>query len=127
MTKESTAKRRTGRPSTEARLERPERVPVGGHRDKLTVQGQDANMAYRWVLDMDATGGNILKYMQGGWEFTPADQVVVGQTYVFSSEDYGAIVRKPANKQGDFYYLMNIPKELFDQDKAAKQEIVNVW
>ena len=117
--------RKRGRTSRESRTERPERVPVGGFRDKLTVQKKDPNKNYRWVVDTDHTGTRILQFIQGGYEFTPAESVVVGQTYVFSAEQTGDIIRVPANKQGDYLYLMEIPKDIYDNDAKAKQQLVN--
>lgn len=121
---ETDKKRGPGRPSKESR-KRPERVPVGGFRDKLTVQGRDPNFVYRWVLDMDATGSRVLNFLQGGYEFVKGDEVIIGETYVFASPDYGSIIRRPGNKQGDYLYLMKIRKEYYEEDAKAKQDLVN--
>lgn len=119
-------KRGRGRPRKESAADRHERVPVGGFRDKLTVQGTDPNFYYRWVLDIDATGSRILEHMQAGYVFASPDEgIKIGQTYVFSTPDYGDVLRRPANKQGDFLYLMKLPMEYRKEDLAAKAEQAN--
>lgn len=76
-------------------------------------------------MDIDATGSRVLKFLQAGYVFVAADEVIVGETYVFSSPDYGQIIRTPANKHGDYHYLMKIDKDLYDEDSAAKQDLVD--
>ena len=126
-TKEVTpVKRGRGRPKkVDPSSQRQNRVPVGGFRDKLTVQNRDPNFYYRWVLDTDATGARILEHQHAGYVFVHANEgVEIGETYVFSTPD-GDILRKPANKQGDYLYLMKLPMEFHEQDNEAKRQVVN--
>ena len=41
---------------------KPERVPVDGMRDIMTVRGKDPAFKYRWVADTDEKGSRIWKY-----------------------------------------------------------------
>lgn len=119
-------KRTAGRPSKmEKELKKRGRVPVGGFRDKLTVKNTDPNFYYRWVLDIDATGARVLEFLQADYVFVEPKEVIVGEAYVFSSPDYGDIIRRPGNKHGDYHYLMKLPKELREADVKAKQDHVD--
>lgn len=120
---------RTERTTREKRPERPQRIPVGGFRDKLTVHFKDSEHREkyyaRWVKDDHENGGNIIRYIQGGYEFIPSDEVTVGQTHVFKSENVGTIVRQPADKEGNYLYLMRLPMEYHKQDLAEKARVVD--
>lgn len=107
-----------------AQRQRP-RTRVGGFRDKLTVRGIDPNFKYRWVLDIDATGSQILSRQQQGYELVRVEEgLEIGEAYVFSTPD-GDIYRVPGNKHGDFLYLMKIPIEWYREDQEAKQKDVS--
>ena len=58
-----------------------------------------------------------------GYEFvTNAQGVSVGQGNVYKSDNVGSIIRTPAGN-GDFLYLMRIPKEFHEEDAKAKEDI----
>lgn len=101
-----------------------ERVPIHGmDRNILTVIDNRQNkdeFVKRWILDKDDTGSRILRFKMAGYEFVNAESVTVGDLSVYKSSSNGSIVRVPADKEGNFMYLMEIPKEYFDEDKAAK-------
>lgn len=123
------ATKRTERTTRETRSARPDRIPVGGYRDKLTVRFKDEHhgkkFASRWCLDSSHQGGSIVRYLDAGYEFVPYDEVQVGQTYVFNSDDVGSIVRVPADKEGNYLYLMRLPIEYYNDDLAAKNRQIN--
>lgn len=101
------------------------RVPINGFRDKLSVEGCDPNYVYRWVLDSNEGGQRIMQCNAAGYEFVTSDQgVTVGQGSVYKSENVGSLIRTPGGN-GDFLYLMRIPKEFHDEDKIAKEKKIN--
>lgn len=118
-------KESTGRPSkgqTRA-TERPrQRVGVGGYRDKLTVEGQDPDYVYRWILSGAEKSGRILNLRARGYEFVKAEDHNFGESDVYKSQDEGSLVRTPAGKEGDFLYLMRIRKEHYEEDKEDKSK-----
>jgi len=96
-----------------------ERIPVGGHRDILKVQGLDPNYSYRWVEDENESGQRIFDFIQGGWDFANPKNLKIGQNFVYNSNNVGSVVRKPSG--GKYLYLMCIPIELYEQDQKEKQ------
>lgn len=113
--KKSTTVERKTRPT--------ERIPVGGHRDRLTVQGKDEKYVYRWVEDDTESGPRVFRFIQGGWTFTNPEDVVVGQQEVYTTSDVGSIVRKPSGHK--FVYLMQIDRDLYEADQADKSRFVD--
>lgn len=101
------------------------RVPINGFRDKLSVGGCDSNYVYRWVLDSNEGGQRIMQCNAAGYEFVTGEQgITVGQGSVYKSDNVGSIIRTPGGN-GDFLYLMRIPKEFHDEDKLAKEKKIN--
>ena len=101
------------------------RVPINGFRDKLSVEGCDPNYVYRWVLDSNEGGQRIMQCSAASYEFVTSDQgITVGQGSVYKSDNVGSIIRTPGGN-GDFLYLMRIPKEFHDEDKLAKDKKIN--
>lgn len=102
---------------------RPKRVPMGTHRDILTVDGLDKeNYKHRWVLDAGERGQRILRYELAGYSLCPADGLSIGEAMVYKSESEGSIVRVPNGKSGEYLYLMRISREWYDGDQDAKEE-----
>tara|TARA_R110000787_G_scaffold164798_1_gene277903 strand:- start:45 stop:560 length:516 start_codon:yes stop_codon:yes gene_type:complete len=125
--KKSVNTRKVGRPATNAVSRaiqefRPEdRVPVGGHRDLLTVQNKDPVFNYRWVEDKSEEGHRIFAFLQGGYEFAKAADHKIGQIHVHTSKNnlIGSVIRVPS---GDgFVYLMRIRRDWYIEDQAAKE------
>ena len=101
------------------------RVPINGFRDKLSVEGCDPNYVYRWVLDSNEGGQRIMQCHSASYEFVTSDQgITVGQGSVYKSENVGSLIRTPGGN-GDFLFLMRIPKEFHDEDKLAKEKKIN--
>lgn len=123
--------RKEGRPDAnqsrvEGGQERPERSSTGGFRDKLSVKGIDPAYVPRWVRDVDENGYRISNCLAQGYEFVRSDSgVKVGQGEVFTSENVGSIIRRPAGSEGDYLYLMQIRREWYEEDQAAKQDRAN--
>lgn len=106
------------------RAKRPvERTPVHGSRDILTVRGKRNDLVYRWVLDKDENGQRIFMFKNAGYEFVQGDEVQVGQSLVYDSENVGSIVRVP-DKAGGYMFLMAIPKDWYEEDQMVKQHSI---
>lgn len=120
----TTPKRGRGRPRKDERVDqrvRPERVPVGGHRDLLTVRGKEDDYEYRWVLAKNEDDTRIMEFLSAGYEFCAADKHAIGQDNVYQTKNVGSIVRKPSG-DGQYLYLMRIYKEWYEEDQAAKSQ-----
>lgn len=125
----TSSKKTSGRPAqnqsrAEGSKSRPARVPVTGNRDILTVMGKDPDFEYRWVKDKSESGQRVFRFLQAAYEFVDASAAAqhgIGSTDVYSAGDVGTLIRKPAG-DGDFLYLMRIPKEFYDGDQAIKQQ-----
>ena len=103
-----------------------DRTPVGGYRDILTIEGRREDLHYRWVLDSNEDGKNIWKFRNGGWQFVMADELDgIGQDMVMKSRNIGTLIRVPANRQGDYLYLMAIPKEWYEENQRQKQQEID--
>ena len=119
---EATKKKAPSRPTKDiSRAARPEhRVPIHGMRDKLTVRGKNPDFEYRWVRDTNEDGARIFEFHNAGWDFVQSDSgVQIGQSLVYKTENVGSIIRVPSG-DGEYMYLMFIPKELYDADQAEK-------
>ena len=106
---------------------KPNRVPVSGIRDILTVYGKDDRFKYRFVDDVDEKGMRIMRFTRGGWTFTEGGEhsdIVVGEECVYKTRDGSSIIRFPSG-QGRFSYLMQIPREIWDSDQKAKQDEID--
>ena len=102
--------------TTEAR---PKRVPVGAARDILTVQGQDPNYVYRWVLDDPKRPGRLQRFKDGGYEVV-TDTHEGGMNTVDRGKKLGSAITRPDG--GSTLVLMRILKEWYDEDQALKAE-----
>ncbi len=98
---------------------RPERIPVSGRRDVMTVIGKDDAYVYRWVSD-DA--GRIDRFIAGGYAVVDED-VRVGQDDIDSSRDIASTVTKQSG--GLTQYLMRIRRDWYEEDQAAKAKVIN--
>lgn len=96
------------------------RTPVG-LRNKLTVQGKDANFEYRFVNDKDS---RIAEFQDAGWELVDATDVKVGDRRVDTASSEGSKTQIPVGNDTKAF-LMRIKKEWYQEDQAAKQEHVN--
>jgi len=122
MTDKKTAGKSLPRTESGKATKRPERIPVSGQRDILTVRGKDNDYVYRWIKDEQEQGQRILKFKNAGYVFVDEkDGLEVGQNHVYKSKNVGSLIRVPAG-QGEFLYLMKQRKEFYTEDQAAKQD-----
>lgn len=125
--------RKVGRPTTnatsriiqEAKAGRLHRAPVGGFRDILTVEGKDPDFVYRWVADESEEGNRIFRYLKGGYEFSPSEDISTGEAHVYKSKnnEVGNVVRVPNGARGHLY-LMRIRRDWYEEDQRKKSERV---
>ncbi len=105
----------------------PRYAAMGTHRDILGVLGRDADWTYRWVLDVSETGQHIFDVTQDGWDLVDAtkETLQIGERAIEKTDQFGSIVRKPADKTGQFLYLMRIPNWVYEQRQDLKMERVD--
>jgi hypothetical protein len=98
--------------------ERPKRVPIGT-RNVLTAPAK-AGYVRRWVNDRD---DRIERFREAGYEVVDGD-VQVGDPRAGDPTKTGSPVMKSVGG-GVKAYLMEIPKEWYDEDQKAKADRVN--
>lgn len=108
------AKTIENRPNQLNRSERPQRVPIHGLRDKLSVTGQEAGYHYVWVNDY-----NVDTYEQGGYDFV-THNVSVGDKHINTASSEGGKVSLPVGN-GVTAFLMRIPDEFYTEDQNEAQ------
>jgi len=94
---------------------RPKRIPVGGPRNILTVDGKDPNFKYSWVNDRD---GMIERFKAGGYEVV-THKVEVGDPTADTGKGTSSAVSRDVG-HGTTAYLMRIRKDWHEEDMAAK-------
>ena len=99
----------------EARKQRKHRTPVTGFRDPLDVKGKDPNYHYRIVNDVP---GRIDRFIERDWEIVTDSDVSIGQKRVAVATAEGSPKKVPVGRGVDGY-LMRIPKEYWEEDRAA--------
>jgi len=102
------------RPSKLNRSDRPQRVPINGLRDKLSITGQEPGFHYCIVNDY-----NVETYALGGYEFVSHD-VKIGDRSINAAAMEGGKVSLPVGN-GVTGFVMRIPQEYYDEDRAAEQ------
>jgi hypothetical protein len=100
--------KKTDKPSTLNRSDRPTRLPITGFRNKLTVEGQEAGFHYCWVRD-----DLIARFERAEYSFVTHD-VIVGDVHIASSAIGGKVSVPGGN--GVTLFLMRVPQELYDGD-----------
>ena len=91
------------------------RIPVGGNRDILTVDGKEEGFVYRWVLNI---GNRIKKFEKGGYEIV-THEVTVGDARAATPTSLGsATVATSGDRQ---LILMRIPEAYYKEDQDAKE------
>ncbi len=111
---------------SEREVTRETRVPLGGFAGPLSIQNKDPNYRYYWELDSEVDGTKIERRLQAGYVFCrPEENLVIGKTSVYKTENVGSIIRVPAGK-GDYHYLMRIPVEWYEDDQRRNSERVKL-
>jgi hypothetical protein len=122
---------RPKRAESRAKRQRPKRLgPVGSFRDKLGVQGKDAEYRYRWFAATSEKDKRIFDAVQAGWEMVDAtveSEMEIGEEAVTHSKKWGSIYRVPASRGGneEYMYLMRIPEDWAIEVDAMKADEVD--
>lgn len=101
------------------KTDRKQRVPVGGHRNILTVANKDPNFEYRWVLD---SPGRLEQFKEGGYEVV-TETPEVGDPTVDRASQLGSAVTMVRGTST--LVLMRIPREWYEEDQKAKQDEID--
>jgi hypothetical protein len=110
-------KRTEARPTRgETRAERPQRVPINGERDIITARGIRPDYHPCWVNE-----SNVPRYEAAGYTFVNYEGVTFGSYHIQQSNPLGA--RYCRNMGGGVLaYLMEIPLDLYNQDRMDEQK-----
>ena len=112
--------------STERAVNRPNRsnparVPMH-QRNRISFSGLDDNFVYRVFNDV-SEGERIKSAQAAGYDFVLSDEQL-GDSRVAEAGKIGKAVSKHVGN-GTRGYLMRIPKELYLEDQASKQQQVD--
>jgi len=99
---------------------RPTRQSVNGKRDILQVEGKDEDFVYRIVNDVP---GRVAEMKERGYELVEDENTKFSSSLDDSTQS-GSVKRKYVGKDTEAV-LMRIPKEWFEEDKAAKAKHVD--
>lgn len=116
-----TMKRGPGRPKNESRAARVNRVPLGAPRLKMTVPVKTEDTVLRWLNDHD----NRLEDAEvGGYRFVERVANVGTPDVIPGNTDPGSRTSKIVGVKEDGSplraYLMEIDRETYEKDQAAK-------
>ena len=120
--KTTMAKEPMMRDRKEITSKRPKRVPIHDQRNQMTTD-QREGFVRRWVNDIP---GRIEKFLLAGYEVAKGDEIKVGEDGVTSNNiALGTGARKNVGRtrtgEGTQAVLMEIPKEMYEEDQKAKQ------
>lgn len=106
-----------------ARTQRPQRAvrkPLF-QRGPQSIRGdKDPDFQYRFVND---TGSRIDNYKEAGWELVSDESIQVGDSRAKDSSDLGS-AKRVISDNGQVQYLMRIKKEWYEEDQAAKRQML---
>lgn len=109
--------------SEEVKVKRPARIPLDGSRTRLSLDEDKLDPAfhYKWVNDV---GDKIMRFKNAYYEHVSgAEGLEIGQRCIDSSTDEVSSVVSRDGGMGITVYLMKIPVEYYNEDKAAKEEL----
>ena len=123
---------RSSRISDGRRVRRNKRGSVGGFRDTLTVTPREEGFydkyVTKWVKDVDERGQRILYHYNNDWDYVTADEVDVGENFVYKSRGAESIVRVPAGttiETDKWLFLMKKYRDWSEADQVAKYEAID--
>lgn len=108
---------------------RPNRKPLSGARDVMTVTGVPRGLHARWVNDVR---DRIQRFKEAGYEFLTDTGITVGETTIdqesAAEKGIGSIVsqRVGHDEGGPIYaYLMAIEEEFYEEDCKRKNQSID--
>jgi hypothetical protein len=99
------------------RAQRPDRIPITGFRDKLTVEGKEPGFHYAWIRD-----DFVARAERASYEYV-THEVIVGDTRIAASAIGGKVSIPGGN--GVTLFLMRVPQEYYDSDMDEMQAEVD--
>jgi len=113
------AKTREPRIEAEVKKER-KRVPLHG-RMNLTIDNERPGWHRCWVAEDPTRPGDVKRYQAAGYTFVEDPSMMVGDPTVNAATPFGSVVTRNGGL-GVTLYLMEIPQEWYDEDRAAEEE-----
>jgi hypothetical protein len=110
MSKEAISKAPSGRPV---------RQPVG-LRNRMKITQGNPNKVQRWVVDYDGTGDRIAAFKEGGYTHVESSKNSLKDSRVDNTSPEGSFEQRSVGG-GQKAYLMEIDRDLYEQDQVAKQ------
>jgi hypothetical protein len=106
------------------------RVPFGVQRKKLNIDAETEKrlkaqgLRPRWIKD-EGAGSRLIAAEQGGYDFVMTEGVELGDAKEAQERDRRIKYMTGTNKDGSpqYSYLMAIPEEYFQEDKAKKESV----
>lgn len=99
------------------------RTPFGGFQKKLDVLNQIPGYVLFWIND---DGARVPTVLQHGYQFVEGHEVGMAEGVLTNNRDLGGRVSRPVGRKADgstmFAYLMKLPIEFWEQDRAAHDE-----
>ncbi len=106
--------------SSANRAQRPNRIPISGRREILSIRGKEPGFEYRIVKDKP---GRIDMLKDAGYEIVDHNvQVGEKRAGVAGAEGSPVKIGLGGGEQG---YLMRQKKEWYDEDQKAKQDAID--
>jgi hypothetical protein len=94
---------------------RPERTPINGERDILSVYGTRPGYHPVWVNE-----DQVPRFLKAGYTFVDTDGVTFGSYHIQQGNALGAKYTMNVGA-GMIAYLMEIPQEWYDEDRKQEQ------
>ncbi len=120
----ASASARPSRSKDGRRKRRRAKGSVGGYRDILTIRPKEEsfNELYvtRWVKDSDENGHRLLAFYNNDWDYVQANEVEVGENFVYKTRGAESIVRVPAGQGKDvsnYMFLLKKYRDWYDEDQ----------
>lgn len=101
----------------ETKEKKPQRVPVAGNRNVMSVIGKQGGYVYRWVNDED---NRIEKFKAAWYEFVD-HPVQIGDVTINSADSSNGGIQSKKVGNGITAYLMRIKEEYYNEDQDTKQ------
>lgn len=112
--------KKTDRPDSDRTKTRKKRPPVNGRGDVLTLSDTDDNYVYRVFNDV---GTRVAQHKQYGWEVCTEDDVTIGTRNAVQPGKAAQVTVD--SRDGTQGIVMRIPKDWYDEDQVAKQEVID--
>ncbi len=100
---------------------KPRRTIINGTRNVLTVSGKEPGFEYRIVND---EGDRISQFEERGYEIVKDQNIKVGDRRIANPTKEGSPIQVSVGG-GTKAFVMRVPKEFYDEDRAAKDKHID--